>query len=88
MCHTPCHSPPPPGYKSLVTLWTPAKRADYCLFVVFLYLLLSRQVVRFAVHPALPTNGVNAVWNGHVTIQRAVANQSEPLERDHGVLAR
>lgn len=53
----------------------------------FLYLLLPWQGVRFAVHSALPINGVNSMRSGHVTIQRAVADQGEPLERDHGVLA-
>lgn len=85
-CHTPYHSPPPPGYKTNINLSTPADVIVYLLF--FLYLLLSWQVVRFAVHSAVPIDGVNSMRSSHVTIQRAVANQGEPLERDHGVLAR
>lgn len=63
--------------------------ADYCEFnSLFLDLLLSWQMVRFAIHAAFSINGVKSMRSGHVTIQRAAANQSKPLERDHGVLAR
>lgn len=61
--------------------------ADDQLNPSFLHLLLSWQIVSFAIHAAFSINGVNAMRSGHVTIQRAAANQGEPLERDHGVLA-
>lgn len=71
---------------NLSTLGTPAY--DCKFNTLFLYLLLPWQMVRFAIHAAFSINGVNCMRSGHVTVQRAAANQGKPLQRDHGVLAR
>ena len=55
-----------------------------------MYLLQAWQavcvVVKFAVPDAFPVSRVDPMWCGHATVQRAVANQSEALQGNHGVL--